>query len=81
MTTEAQLHHYLRLRASEGAPADPQEACKTTLRLPSREVITQGKNMNRLRNELTDLLELGPELVHHLYSSFYEVFVRSAHLP
>ena len=56
MTTGALLQHCSRLRVAEGAPADPREATKSTLRLLSRQVITQGKEMDRLRSELTDLV-------------------------
>jgi len=56
MTTGALLHHCSRLRVAEGAPADPREATKSTLRLLSRQVITQRKQMDRLRSELTALV-------------------------
>lgn len=50
------MHHCATVRVGQDASADPREAANSTLRLLSRQVITQGKEMNRLRSELTDLV-------------------------
>ncbi len=56
MTSVALLRHCSRFRIAAGAPSDPREATKSTLRLLARQVITQGQEMDRLRGELTDLV-------------------------
>ncbi|WP_218828801.1 IS110 family transposase [Rhodococcus sp. 06-235-1A] len=64
MTTGALLHHCSSFRIPAGAPADARLALRSTLRSLSRQILSQQRELDRLRSELTDLVRrVNPSLL------------------